>query len=279
MAEFGGGGVLGGLGAIVGSIASLVSGWFGITAGKILQFLTLLKDYVLKLSQQLLIGVFRTARALAKVLRTLAVLAAHGVKAFAQWSYREIIKLHDFLKAKFGPVLKWLRTLKQHIRDIYDRFVKPIVDVIQFIRQLNALLELFHITLLKKLDAVLAQIERRIEEPFIALNKWITWAENQIDTIINEFGLFQRITLLKSMARYVAPWSHGFWNSQIDGTRQAGDDYSRGRIYPRDEVWAPGKELAMFYRGEGSRIDASVAELVPIYRQAAGIDPPGPDEG
>jgi hypothetical protein len=279
MAEFPGGGILGPIGNVVSAIGSLIGSFIGITAARLLEFLKLLKDYVLKLSHELLIGVFRTARAIARLLRTVATLAAHGVKAFATWAYREIVKLHDFLAAKFGPVLKWLKELKQHIRDIYDRFVRPIIDVIQFIRQLNALLELFHISLLKKLDATLAQIEQRIEAPFLWVTQKITWLENWIDRIVTLDGIFQRVTLLKSMAKYVAPWSHGFWNSQIDPTRTAGDAYSRGRIYPHDEVWAPGKELALFYRRQGSRIDASVAELVPAWRQAAGVDPPGPDEG
>lgn len=206
MAEFPGGGVLGPIGAIVGAIGSLISSFVGITAAKLLQFLSLLKDYVLKLAQQTLIGMFRTARAIARVLRTLTHLAVNGVRAFATWAYREIVRLHDFLKDKFGPVLKWLRELKQHIRDIYDKWVRPVVDTIQFIRQLNAILELFHISLLKKLDATLATIEKRIEDPFVKLNQWITWAENQFDRIIGLDGVFQKVTLVKSMSRYVPSW-------------------------------------------------------------------------
>jgi len=277
MAEFPGGGILGPIGNVVAAIGSLIGSFIGITAARLLEFLKLLKDYVLQLSKELLIGVFRTARAIARVLRTLATFAVNGVKTFAQWAYREIVKLHDFLAEKFGPVLRWLRELKQHIQDIYNRFVRPIIDVIQFIRQLNQILELFHITLLKKLDATLAQIEQRIEEPFLWVTQKITWLENWIDRIVTLDGLFQRVTLIASMARYVAPWSHGFWNSQVDRTRKAGDDYSRTRIFPEDFVWHPGQELAKFYGSQGSRMDADIAALIPVWRQAAGVDPPGPE--
>jgi len=276
MAEFPGGSILGPIGNVVAAIGSLIGSFIGITAARLLEFLKLLKDYVLQLSKELLIGVFRTARAIARVLRTLASLAVNGVKTFAQWAYREIVKLHDFLAQKFGPVLRWLRELKQHIQDIYNRFVRPIIDVIQFIRQLNQILELFHITLLKKLDATLAQIEQRIEEPFLWVTQKITWLENWIDRIVTLDGLFQRVTLIASMARYVAPWSHGFWNSQVDRSRKAGDDYSRGRTFPEIEPQIPAEELGKFYRGEGSPFGADMTALMAEFRQASGLDPPSP---
>ena len=206
MAEFPGGGILGPIGNVVAAIGSLIGSFIGITAARLLEFLKLLKDYVLQLSKELLIGVFRTARAIARVLRTLATFAVNGVKTFAQWAYREIVKLHDFLAEKFGPVLRWLRELKQHIQDIYNRFVRPIIDTIQFIRQLNSLLQLFHINLLKKLDATLAQIEQRIEDPFIKLNQWINKVDNAISLIIDLDGIFQKVTLIKSMSRFAPSW-------------------------------------------------------------------------
>jgi len=206
MAEFPGGSILGPIGNVVAAIGSLIGSFIGITAARLLEFLKLLKDYVLQLSKELLIGVFRTARAIARVLRTVASLAANGIKRFAVWAYNEVVKLHDFLKEKFGPVLQWLKELKQHIRDIYDRFVRPIVDTIQFIRQLNALLALFHIDLLKKLDATLAKIEQRIEDPFVKLQQWINRVDNAISLIIDEGGIFQRVTLIKSMSRYAPAW-------------------------------------------------------------------------
>jgi len=276
MAEFPGGSILGPIGNVVGAIAGLIGSFIGITAARLLEFLKLLKDYVLQLSKELLIGVFRTARAIARLARTVATLAAHGVKEFALWSAFKLKYIYEFLKDELTGVLKWLEELKQHIRDIYDRFVRPIVDVIQFIRQLNALLALFHVDLLKKLDAVLAKVEQRIEDPFIKLNQWITWAENQIDRIITLDGFIQRFTLLKSMAKYAAPWTNGFWNSQIDPTKKAGTDYSRTRTFPHIEPQVPAEELGAFYRGEGTPFGADMSELVSVFRQSAGLDAPAP---
>src|SRR5260221_924389 len=248
MAEFPGGGVLGPIGAIVGAIGSLVGSFVGITAVKLFEFLKLLKDYVLKLAQQTLIGIFRTARALARALRSLVTLAGPALKRFALWSARKLELLYEVIRDHLKQALLWLEKLKKHIRDLYDKWVRPIVDVIQFIRQVNAILELFHISLLKKLDAALATIERRIEDPFIKLNQWITWAENQIDRIITLDGLLQRITLLASMAKYAGSWTNGFWNSQIDPTKKAGDDYSRTRTFPSIEPQVPAEEPRKFYR-------------------------------
>jgi len=206
MAEIGGGGLLGALGGIVAGIGNAISSFFGITAKDLIKFLNYLKEHLLTLTKEMFKGVYRAAKAIAKSVRTLAKLAGRGLKNFAQWAYREVKKLHDYLEKKFKPVLAWLAKLKKHIRELYDKWVKPVVDTIEFIRKLNSILELFHISLLKKLDATLATIERRIEDPFVKLNQWITWAENQIDRIIGLDGIFQRVTLIKSMSRYAPAW-------------------------------------------------------------------------
>lgn len=274
-----GGGFMEGLLGILGGIASAIRGWFAITAEQLLRLLTFLKDTILRLSQQLVVGLFRLGRVVARAVRALATLAVRGVRDLATWAYHNIQALSAWLREKLGPVLRFIQTLKDRLHEIYRRFVKPVIDTIEFIRQLNRILQVFHIDILSSLDRVLAQVEQRIEQPFLWVEKKLTEVQNWINRIVTLDGLLQRATLIASMSRYVPSWVAGFWNSQVDRSQLAGDPYSRGRIYPRDEVWAPGKELALFFRGEGSRIDADVAELVPIWRQAAGIDPPGPGEG
>jgi hypothetical protein len=151
-----------------------------------------------------------------------------------------------------------------------------------FIRALNRVLLAFHITDFShgsRFQAARAQLEDKIREPFLWVNQQLNKILNVLDIIVTANGFFQQVTLIRSMSRYAPAWMNGLWNRQIPPEGFNQDAYGLTRIYPLDAKWANGKELGKFYRGEGSRMDARIAELVPIYRIAAGIDPPdGPED-
>lgn len=277
--EFGGGGFLGGIGGLVTSIASFIKGFLAITVKDLLRLVKWLKDGIVDLTKAMLDGVWKLGRALARSLVAILRLAGSGLKSFLLWVNRKLLALEQFLKAKFAPLLKFLRDIKQHIDDIYKKFIRPIIDTIEFIRQFNRILQIFHIRVLGKLDSTLQQIEQRIEEPFLWARQHITELENWINRIVTLDGLFQKLTLIRSMSRYAPAWINGFWNRQIDPSVASGDDYSRTRDYPSDAKWANGKELAQFYRGEDNRMQARVSELVQVWRVASGLDPPDGAEG
>lgn len=279
MADFGGGGFLGGIGGVLAGIAGFLRGFFAITTAQLLRLVQYLRDQLVALSKQMLSAVWRAGRALARALLTLGRLAFNGLKSFLLWAGAKFQALERWLKQLLAPVLRFIKTIKDHIDQFYKRFVRPIIDTIEFIRQINRVLQVFHIHLLQKLDATLQQIEQKIEDPFLWVRAKFTAIENVIDRVMTLDGFFQRLTLIRSMSRYAPAWVNGFWNSQIDPTRRAGDDYSRGRDYPLDAKWANGLELGRFYRSEDNRMQADIDRLVPIWRIAAGIDPPDGAEG
>src|SRR6267142_6254912 len=261
MAEVGGGGFLGALGIIAGALVSFVRAFVGITSAALLRFVTLLKEYVVELAKQAVAGLFRLGKALARAVRALGVLALHGLRTFVTWAYARIQQLQAWLKDKFGPVLRFIRRIKDEIDQIYKRFVRPILDTIEFIRQINRVLQLFGIDVLQKLDTTLAQIEARIEEPFQWVRKKITFLENWLDRIVTLDGFFQRLTLLRSLQRYAPAWINHFWARQFDPTLRRGTDYDRGRDYPTHAVLDDVNALTDYWaRGEGDRA-ARIDEL------------------
>lgn len=279
MAEFGGGGFLGGIGGVLAGIASFLKGFLNITVAQLLRLVQYLRDQLVALSKEMLKAVWRAGKALARALTTMARLAFHGLKAFVVWVTAKLKTLERWLKELFGPVLRWLKQIKDHIDDIYKRFIRPIIDTIEFIRQINRVLNLFHIRVLNKLDTTLQQIEARIDEPFLWVRSHITELQNIVNRVMTADGLFQRWTLLTSMSRYAPAWTNGFWNGQIDPHLRAGDAYSRGRDYPLDEPFANGKELAAFYKGQDNRMQGKVGELTLLWRAALKIDSPAPFYG
>lgn len=269
MAFEGGGSYLGAIAGIVGGIGSFLKQFFSITAKELYRFITLLKDHIVELSKALLNGVLKLGRALARTVVSLLKLAARGLKTLAVWADKKFRALEAYLKAKFKPVLDWLKKVKLHLDQFYAKYIKPIIDTIEFIRKLNQLLMVFHINLLRKLDATLAKIEQKIEDPFLWVRAHITEVENWINRIVTADGLFQRLALIRSMSRYAPAWVNGFWNSQIDVKVLEANDYKRDLEYPLDEPASYGAALAQFYRGEGGELAADVGALVQVWKEAA----------
>jgi len=225
-------------------------------------------------------GILRATGAMfARTWDGLKIVWADVLKPALKWIDTRIKQLHDWLVRTFKPVFQFLERVNKELQKIHDRFVKPIIDTINFVRVVNRVLLTFHIHLLEKLDRVLSQIEQRIEEPFLWIRQQLTRVWNTLDLIITFDGLYQRVTLIKSLARYAPDWMNGFWNSQVDRTRKAGSEYDRGRDYPLDEPFANGKELAAFYEGRPNRMQAQVEGLVTLWRDAQLIDSPPPNYG
>lgn len=271
--EFGGGGFLGGIGAILGGIASFVNGFIGITVRELLRLVKFLKDGILDLSKALLTGVWRLGRALARALVAFARLAGSGLKQFLLWANRKLVALEGFLKDKFAPILRFLKNVKDHIDDIYRRFIRPIIDTIEFIRQLNRILQVFHIGVLGKLDTVLQQIEKRIEDPFLWVRSHITEIENWINRIVTLDGLFQKVTLIRSMARYAPAWINVFWTKQVGQNKPTTPGAESLSGYPPHQVLEDVNALDDFFlRGEGDHA-AVIRELSLMLMEAARTTP------
>lgn len=258
---------------IAGAIGHFIHSAADAVVAALVATVQFLRAGIVLLGKGLKTGIFELGRGTARVLRAIKTFAIDTLPKFVKWSYGKLLKFSAFLKQKFAPVLRWLHTVKDHLDAIYKRFVKPVIDTIEFIRALNRTLQVFHINVLRELDSVLAQIERRIEEPFLWVRGKITAIENLIDRIVTFDGLIQRLTLIASMSKYAPHWINGFWNRQIDPAVRAGDERSRTREYPLDTASIEVEEVAAFYRGDAGRMRDEVEELIAIWREAAAVDP------
>jgi len=190
--------------AIVSAIAAGVEAAGAYIAIALQWVVNALWIMVIALSHGLAEGLWLAARWAGRAYDALKVAWDRAIKPFLSWSYRKLNTLELWVKQKLAPVLEFIGKVKARIDELYKTFVRPIIDTIEFIRAVNRVLETFGITLLQKLDEVLAQIERKIEDPLLWVREKITWVENWIDRIVTFDGLFQRLTLLRSLERDVA---------------------------------------------------------------------------
>ena len=116
---------------------------------------------------------------------------------FWKWFDRARKWLQDIVR----PVLQFLDRVKSWIMRIYDRFVRPILDIIGFARRALGILESLGIEWARKLDQRLAEIEEAIDRPFRLLLAEINKIVNVVNRIVTADGLFQRIAYLRTLAR------------------------------------------------------------------------------
>lgn len=271
--EFGGGGFRIGVLGLVAGIANYFRGFYGITAKDILRNIAYLKDQTTAL-ETTHVGIFwKLGGALATALTTFATYVKDHTRAFLKWAGDKLRKLEQYLKTKFGPILHYLKVLKDHINDIYKRFVKPIIDTIEYFRQLNRVLHVFHVHIFDKLDQTLQQIERRIEEPFIWIQAHITELMNLVDRVMTADGLFQRLTLIRSMHNYAPTWIGQFWAKQLRAAPAGGPFPGPADDYPVHDVSQDVSALTDYWSGgEGERA-ALIEELRLDFTRAMATAP------
>lgn len=214
-----------------------------------------------------------TGQMFAKVWDGLRVVWNDVLKPALVWVDQQLTRFEAWLKDTFKPVFDFLARVRGWINDIYNRFVKPIVDTIEFLRQLDRLLAAFHIHFLDALAGALQTIEQRIEEPFLWINQKLNEIWNALDLIVTADGFFQRLTLIHSMSRYVPSWlriATAARQSPLSGDAQYALE-AHGKPQNTDDLV---DQLALWTAGEqndtGDAVDAAVQRALDFTTGADG---------
>lgn len=211
-----------------------------------------------------------TGAMFARVWDGLRVVWTSVLKPMLLWVDQQLTRLQTWLKSTFKPVFDFLRRVRDELNAIYTRFVRPVVDTIEFIRQLNRVLLTFHITFLQKLDATLEQIEQRIEEPILWLNRKLSELQNAVNFIVTADGLFQRLTLLHSMNRYAPAWISNFWTKQLRAPDGTNAPPVNADAYPVRPVASDAQALNDYFESGSGEKAAVLDELGLVFVKAAG---------
>jgi hypothetical protein len=213
-----------------------------------------------------------TGAIFAKAWDALRIVWTDVLKPALVWIDKAITRTQQWLKNTFGPVFAWLRRVRDEIQRIYDKFVKPVVDTIEFIRQINRVLLTFHITWLQKLDTYLAELERRIREPILWLNARLNQVINAVNFIVTADGFFQRYGLVRSLGRYAPDWTKIWWLSQTAPIDAGALAAAKAKSVDATDARYYSEQLGAFYRdGSGDYAD-DIDALLPLWREAAGVE-------
>jgi hypothetical protein len=115
--------------------------------------------------------------------------------------WRWFDRFRKWLDDTFGPVLRWLRRVRDTLLDFWKRYVRPWLDLIDVTRRLLRVLNALGLHWAAALDAKLGAIEDAIERPFRLLLAKVNEIITLVDRVITFDGLLQRVALIRSLAR------------------------------------------------------------------------------
>jgi hypothetical protein len=85
----------------------------------------------------------------AKVWDGMKVVWTDVLKPALVWVDDQLKRVYAWLKDTFQPVFDFLAEVRKRLNDFYATFVRPVVDTIEWIRQINRVLLAFHIGFLQ----------------------------------------------------------------------------------------------------------------------------------
>lgn len=253
------------VGAIVTGI-QILAGWVATAAEVTATYVWIALQWLGSATGTLLKN---TGAMFAKVWDGVKIVWSDVLKPALVWVDDHLKRLYAWMKDTFKPVFDFLRKVRCRLHDFYSTFVRPVVDTIEFVRQINRVLLAFHITFLQNLDKTLQQIEQRIEEPFLWLEKKINEIWNVLELVVTLDGFFQKLTLIRSMNRYAPSWIRSFYNAQ----RPASGKYKNGVVDGLDDALAPGDfsgQIRQAVEDDAGPISAGVSRLDALVRELAG---------
>lgn len=202
---------------------------------------------------------------------------------FAGWTYDNVLKpigqkvwtfvdrVKTTLNNLFGPVIKFLRAVRDEILKIYTRFVRPVLDIIDATRIVLDGLKALHIQWAAALDNWLANLEQQINAPFQYVLSQINGLINFVNKIATADGLFQRLALLQSLQRDAAYWIGMFWGGTIGtlpATNTPGTALNPFPPYGPDYY---GAQLGAYLAGDPSDFTDGADAAAALWAPAAGF--------
>lgn len=153
----------------------------GNELASVFHLLSRLAGYILQMLKGLLLGVI------------------HGLVAAVE-AIGKMLK--DVFANGIMPALQALQKARDWLIKIYERFLRPLLIVLQDLRKVLAILRAFHVGFATKLDNVLADIQSKISTPLLYLLQFTNAVANYINLILDARLFLQRPLFLASLNAY-----------------------------------------------------------------------------
>ncbi len=199
-------------------------------------------------------------QALSQSLMAVILLVRDGVLGLL----RRLKDLIDDIRRKLGPILgaviEHAKAIRDLIDNIFKRFIAPILQTIQHIRQVLTIFKVFHLKFAQVLDAKLAQVESDIATRFLkvkqTINQMLDWMELIADpsgilkTSAIWNGLAQSITALRGLILgfgftntnpvIARPTQQQLYQDASSSWTNTFQRWTTGNLTPEEQQWSDG---------------------------------------
>jgi hypothetical protein len=145
------------------------------------------------------------------------------------------IKVRDWLNRTFGPLLRFLLKVRAILDKYFNLIVKPILVMIQHVRQVLQLFRLLGVKWAVALDARLALIENRIVQVYETIRTTLNQVISDIQLVLDPSGLLRRLPVIGSLIRSSAELANLLYRTvgrPLTGDEQAAQDRARRALLP-----------------------------------------------
>lgn len=201
-----------GVALIVSSVFNFLGGLFrGRVDPGVKRALEGIRGAIAEIGRSILDGLAWAGGKMTAILAAVKRFIARAFGPLFEMLKRFVTKVARILDRILGPIINFLDMVRQHLWGIYRDFIRPVLDVIEFIRFPLRILSAFNIEWAKRLDATLANLEDWITDNFTFVMGKVNQALDALNQIRDVAGLLKRYALMNSLLRDIHIQSAMWW--------------------------------------------------------------------
>lgn len=222
-----------------------------------------------------------TGAVFAKSWDALKIVYADVLKPAVTWIDAHVKRLYSWLRTTFKPVFDFLYRVRAELLNLYKRFVRPILDVIDHVRVGLRILGTLGVDWARALDRRLGEWESVISDNFRRILSYVNEITDVVNAVVTPGRLFQQLPFVRSLDRDARYWIRIWWNKQIRVGPSGIADYERTRDYPARGAQEDINMLVDHFERGASSKEALFDEYVAIVMQTAAMtrEPFGQESG
>jgi hypothetical protein len=136
------------------------------------------------------------------------------------------------LKEALPAIVKAIQLARQALADLYQKYIRPILVYLQYIRRYLAILRAFHIKWAGQLDSWLSNLQSRIIGPYLYMLGLINGVANWVNLILTAGLILQRPLFINTMYAYQKDWITMWWTGQVTAAGAAGAPPASSQVTP-----------------------------------------------
>lgn len=165
---------------------------------------------------------WKSVFALGGLLKVFDFVWTHIIKQLVSTVVQVAKQLVNLVQRVITPMLNAIHRIREILNEVYDKFLRPVLNVIQHVRRYLQILKALHVPFADKLDGILARVQGKIIGPFLWTLRTLNGYGRWINLVVTATATIQRPIFIRTMYAYQRDWVNLFWTGQATVGGRAG---------------------------------------------------------